>query len=60
MGEALFKSLIKSFQKNTCQVTHRIGYARIELPSAKSIDGVRQQNRDLVCVTERMIRCVGR
>jgi len=59
MGETLFKSLIESLQKNTCQVTHRIGYARVELSSTKSIDGVGQQSRDLACVTERMIRCVG-
>jgi hypothetical protein len=36
------------------------GYARVELPSAKPIDGVRQQNPNLVCITERMVRRVER
>jgi hypothetical protein len=58
MGKALFKPLIESLEKNTCQITHRIGYARVELSSTKSIDGVGQQSRDLACITERMIQRV--
>ena len=60
MGEALFKSLIESLQKNTCKIAHRVGYARIELSSAKPINGVCQQSRDLVGIAKRMIRRVGR
>src|ERR1019366_1583316 len=56
----LHRTLFQRAQQNTSQVPHTIGDAGVKLPSAKLINRVRQECRNLLGVTESAVRRVGR
>ena len=53
-------SLFQRAYEDACQIAHSVGHSRVELTSAKLIDRIGQQARNVLCGSKRVVRCVGR